>query len=76
MGSLLYSNDADRNLKLSFQPMKCPYCGQEIRTPIASLADESFLLRTRCEKCGKEFLIVEGVPMTDERYSKHNPPRA
>jgi hypothetical protein len=55
--------------------MKCPHCGEEIRTPIAALADESFLLRTRCEKCSKEFLIVEGVPMTDERYSKHNPPR-
>ena len=56
-------------------PMKCPYCGQEIGTPIAALADDAFLLRTQCEKCGEEFLIVDGVPMTDERYSLHNPPR-
>ena len=55
--------------------MKCPYCGQKIGTRIAALADDAFLLRTQCEKCGKEFLIVDGVPMTDERYSSHNPPR-
>jgi hypothetical protein len=53
--------------------MKCPYCGQEIGTSIAALADDAFLLRTQCEKCGKEFLIVKGVPMTNERYSSHNP---
>jgi hypothetical protein len=55
-------------------PMKCPYCHQEIGTGIAELSDHAFLLRTRCEKCGKEFLIVAGVPMTDEQYSSH-PPR-
>jgi len=33
--------------------MKCPYCGQEIGTSIADLADDAFLLRTQCEKCGK-----------------------
>jgi len=55
--------------------LKCPYCGQEIGTRIAALVDGAYLLRTQCEKCGKEFLIVDGVPMTDERYSLHNPPR-
>src|SRR5215469_9070151 len=55
--------------------MNCPYCGQEIGTSIAALADDAFLLRTQCKKCSKEFLIVDGVPMTDERYSLHNPPR-
>jgi hypothetical protein len=41
-----------------------PYCGREIGTNIAALDDNAFLLRTQCEKCGKEFLIVEGVPRT------------
>ena len=54
--------------------MKCPYCGQEIGIGIAALADEAFLLRTQCEKCRKEFLIVEGIPMTDKQYSSHNGP--
>ena len=49
--------------------MKCPHCGQEIGISTTVLADYAFLLRTRCEKCGKEFLIVEGVPMTEEQYS-------
>ena len=40
----------------------------------AALADDAFLLRVRCEKCGKEFLIVDGVAMTDEQYSSHLPP--
>lgn len=40
----------------------------------AALADHAFLLRARCEKCSKEFLIVDGVAMTDEQYSSHLPP--
>ena len=55
--------------------MKCPHCGREIEANIAELADDAFLLRSQCKKCGKDFLIVEGVPMTDEQYSLHNPPR-
>jgi len=51
--------------------MKCPHCGQEIGISTATLAHGAFLLRTLCEKCGKEFLIVEGIPMTEERYSSH-----
>jgi hypothetical protein len=41
---------------------------------MAELADHAFLLRARCEICGKEFLIVEGVPMTEEQYSSHASP--
>jgi hypothetical protein len=81
-GSLLNSSSREvlatpgrRTLGPSHHSMKCPYCGQEIGTSIADLADESFLLLTQCEKCGKAFLIVDGVPMTEERYSLHNPPR-
>ncbi len=55
--------------------MKCPYCNQEIGISIAALAELAFLLRTQCEKCKKEFLIVQGVPMTDEQYSPHSGPR-
>lgn len=42
----------------------------------ADLADYAFMLRAHCETCGKEFLIVNGVPMTDEQYSSHLPPTA
>ena len=50
-------------------PMKCPHCRQEIGVSTADLADQAFLLRIQCEKCGKEFLIVDGTPMTEEQYS-------
>jgi transcriptional regulator NrdR family protein len=56
--------------------MKCPHCGQEIGISTAALADHAFLLRTQCEECGKEFLIVEGVPMTEEQYSSSIGPRS
>ena len=55
--------------------MKCPHCNQEIGIGTVELSGQAFLLRTQCEKCGKEFLIVEGVPMTDEQYSSHPRPR-
>jgi predicted nucleic acid-binding Zn ribbon protein len=42
--------------------MKCPHCGQEIE--IANVL--SFLFLSRCEKCDKEFLVVDGIPMTEE----------
>jgi len=51
--------------------MKCPYCHQEIGIAITDLADHAFLLRTRCEKCDKEFLIVDGVSVTEDQYSAH-----
>jgi hypothetical protein len=60
--------DSSRKIAIS-TPMKCPHCNQEIGISTATLADHAFLLRSRCEKCGKEFLIVDGVPMTEEQYS-------
>jgi len=57
--------------QMSNGAMKCPHCGQEIGISTAALADDAVLLRTQCEKCGKEFLIVEGAPMTDEQYSSY-----
>ena len=57
------------------QPMKCPHCGREIGISTVALASQAFLLRARCEKCGQEFLIVEGVPMTEEQYSSRTRPR-
>jgi len=56
------------------QPMKCPHCHEEIGIATADLADHAFLLRAQCEKCGREFLIVERLPMTDEQYSSHTSP--
>jgi hypothetical protein len=51
--------------------MKCPYCHEELGIATAELADYAFLLRARCEECGEELLIVEGVCMTDEHHSSH-----
>lgn len=56
-------------------PVNCPHRNREIGISAGELSDHAFLLRTQCEKCGKEFLIVEGVPMTDEQYSSHPHPR-
>jgi transposase-like protein len=53
--------------------MKCPYCHQEIGVSTADLAEHAFLLRIQCEKCGKEFLIVDGTPMTEAQYSSRGP---
>jgi hypothetical protein len=52
--------------------MKRPYCHKQIAT--VDFADSAFILRTLCEKCGKEFLIVDGVPVTEEQYSPHPVP--
>jgi DNA-directed RNA polymerase subunit RPC12/RpoP len=49
--------------------MKCPHCGQEIGIGTAALAGHAYLLRTQCEKCGKEYLILDGFPITEEQYS-------
>lgn len=55
--------------------MKCPHCGQEIGISTVALASQAFLLRARCEKYGQEFLIVEGVPLTEEQYASRMRPR-
>ena len=54
-----------------FDQMKCPYCGQRIGIATVDLSRHAYLLRALCEKCGKEFLIVNGIPMTEEQYSSH-----
>jgi len=47
----------------------CPHCKQETGIGTAALFDHVFMSRKRCEKCGKEFLIVDGIAMTEEQYS-------
>jgi len=49
--------------------MNCPHCNRETDDSTAALADHAYMLRARCEKCGKEFLIVESVAMTEEKYT-------
>lgn len=36
----------------------------------AALFDYFFMSRKTSENCGRDFLIVEGVPMTEEQYSR------
>jgi len=56
--------------------MKCPHCQEPIGSNTAHLAKLASFLRTQCEKCGKEFLIVEGIPMTEQQYTDRlGPPK-
>ncbi len=47
----------------------CPYCGRT-----TSVFPEKFSTmdvdRNICEHCGKEILIVNDIPMTEEEYRK------
>ena len=50
----------------------CPYCKLETGIGTAALFDTVFISRKTCEKCGREFLIVTDVPMTEEQYKKES----
>ena len=47
----------------------CPHRKQDTGVGTAALFEHVFMSRKKCEKCGKEFLIVNGVPMTQEQYA-------
>jgi hypothetical protein len=49
-----------------------PHCKQETGIGTAALFDHVFMSRKRCEKCGKDFLIVDGIPMTEEQYARRS----
>jgi transcription elongation factor Elf1 len=51
----------------------CPYCKAE--TDVVGTADFATidLGRAICEHCGKEFIIVENLPMTEEQYRASKP---
>jgi transposase-like protein len=58
-----------------FEPRKttgmiCPHCHQETGIGTAAALDQIFMSRKACEKCGKEFLIVDGVPMSEDQYRR------
>lgn len=40
----------------------------EVLRKAAAAFDHIFISRKQCEKCGREFLIVNDVPMTEEQY--------
>jgi hypothetical protein len=46
----------------------CPQYKQETGIGTAGIFDHVFMSRKKCERCGKEFLIVNGVPMKPEDY--------
>jgi len=48
----------------------CPYCNQETGIGTAALFDTVLMSRKTCDKCGREFLIVNDVPMTQEQYDR------
>jgi transposase-like protein len=48
--------------------MICPHCQQEMDIGTAGPFDVVFMSRKTCEKCRREFLIVNGAPMKPEDY--------
>jgi len=50
----------------------CPHCKQETGIGTAALFDTVLMSRKTCDKCGREFLIVNDVPMTKEQYKKES----
>jgi hypothetical protein len=48
----------------------CPHCHQETGIGTAAAFGHIFMSRKRCEKCGREFLIVIDIPMTEEQYRR------
>jgi DNA-directed RNA polymerase subunit RPC12/RpoP len=48
----------------------CPHCHQETGIGTAAAFDHIFMSRKACEKCGREFLIVDGAPMTEDQYRR------
>jgi uncharacterized protein (DUF983 family) len=49
----------------------CPHCKQETGVGTAALFDTVLMSRKACDKCGREFLIVNDVPMTAEEYHRN-----
>ncbi len=50
--------------------MKCPYCGEETSMGTAAMFDTVFMSRKQCERCKREFLIVNDIPMTETQYAQ------
>jgi len=50
----------------------CPYCKQETGLGTAALFDSVLMSRKTCENCGREFLIVNDVSMTEEQYRQES----
>jgi len=50
----------------------CPHCKHVTGIGTAALFDHVFMSRKRCEKCGKDFLIVDSIPMTEEQYARRS----
>ena len=48
----------------------CPHCGEQTGVGTAALFDSILMSRKECEKCGREFLIVNDVPMTEDQYDR------
>jgi transposase-like protein len=46
----------------------CPHCKQETGIETAAIFDHAFMSRKKCKRCGKEFRIVNDVPMKAEDY--------
>jgi ribosomal protein L37AE/L43A len=43
----------------------CPYCGQNTPHPRGAIWDKLLSSRMTCQECGREFLIVDDIPMTE-----------
>jgi len=52
--------------------MTCPSCHNETGIGTAALFDHVFMSRKKCKRCGRDFLIVDGIPMTEEQYARRS----
>jgi len=48
--------------------VECSHCGRQTSIGAAVLLDIVVMSRKRCEVCGREYLIFNDVPMTEEQY--------
>jgi hypothetical protein len=50
-----------------------PYCKEQTNVPGAADFWMVEVGRATCEHCGKDFLVVENMPMTEEQYKASTP---
>ena len=46
----------------------CPHCKLETGIGTAALFNTVLMSRKTCDKCGRQFVIINDVPMTEEQY--------
>jgi transposase-like protein len=56
--------------EMSIDTLPCPYC--KLATHIPGGFDSIDVGRFNCQHCFEEFLVIDGIPMTQEQYRQRN----